>query len=238
MIELYNGDCLKEMDRIDNHCVDLILCDLPYGMTAPKWDSHIDINKLWITYTRIIKKQGIIALFATQPYTTLLINSNLKQFKYCWYWTKNQGTNFFHAKRMPIRKVEEICVFGGKKYMPQILENQCPTRSAKGVSKGKAYHGINARKSNGGKTTRYPTNILNYNCVNNYARIHSAQKPLDLCEYLIKTYTDKNDLVLDNCMGSGTTGVACKKLKRNFVGIEMDKGYFEIAEQRIKDQND
>lgn len=232
-MELYNGDCLEEMKKISDNTVDFICCDPPYGMIAPKWDSIIDSKLLWEQYHRIIKKDGTIALFASQPFTTKLISSNEKDFRYVWYWIKNQGTNFFHAKRMPIRKVEEIVIFKKGKYYPQISEGHEPTNSAKGCSNGQAYHGVNKRDYEGGKTTRYPTNMLEFKCVNNYSRIHSSQKPVELLEYLIKTYTDENDIVLDNAMGSGTTGVACKNLNRQFIGIESDQEIFKLAEERI-----
>ena len=234
-IELIQGDCLKKMKYIPDRGVDLILCDLPYGTTAPSWDKHINIIQLWIQYNRIISKNGTVVLFASQPFTTKLISSNEGSFRYCWYWLKNQGTNFFHAKRMPIRKVEEICVFKKGKYYPQITEGHIPTNSAKGCSNGKAYHGTNTRDYEGGKTTRFPTNILDFKCVDNYSRVHSAEKPVDLLEYLIKTYTDNEDTVLDNCMGSGSTGVACRNLNRSFIGIELDSEYFKIAEKRINE---
>ncbi len=234
-IELIQGDCLEKMKDIPNESVDLIFCDLPYGMIAPKWDERIDIKELWKSYNRIIKKNGTIALFASQPFTTKIISSNEKDFRYCWYWLKNQGTNFFHAKRMPIRKVEEICIFKKGKYYPQITEGHIPTNSAKGCSNGKTYDGTNTRDSEGGKTTRFPTNILEFKCVDNYSRFHSSEKPVALAEYLIKTYTDEWDTVLDNCMGSGTTGVACRNLSRNFIGIELDLEYFKIAEKRINE---
>lgn len=232
-MELYNGNCLEEMKKISDNTVDFICCDPPYGMIAPKWDSIIDSKLLWEQYHRIIKKDGTIALFASQPFTTKLISSNEKDFRYVWYWIKNQGTNFFHAKRMPIRKVEEIVIFKKGKYYPQISEGHEPTNSAKGCSNGQAYHGVNKRDYEGGKTTRYPTNMLEFKCVNNYSRIHSSQKPVELLEYLIKTYTDENDIVLDNAMGSGTTGVACKNLNRQFIGIESDQEIFKLAEERI-----
>ena len=234
-MQLIKGDCLEIMKDIPDKSIDLILCDLPYGMTAPKWDEHIDIKKMWIEYKRIIKDKGSIVLFASQPFTTKLISSNEKDFKYCWYWNKNQGTNFFHAKRMPIRKVEEICVFKNGKYNPQITDGHIPTNSAKGCSNGKAYHGTNKRDYEGGKTTRYPTNILEFKCVDNYSRVHSSQKPVELLEYLIKTYTNEGDTVLDNAMGSGSTGVACLNTNRNFIGIELDENYFDIAKKRIED---
>ena len=233
MIDLRLGDCLEVMKTIEDNSIDFICCDLPYGLTAPKWDEHIDMVELWKQYNRIIKKDGTIALFASQPFTTKIISSNEKDFRYCWYWLKNQGTNFFHAKRMPIRKVEEICIFKKGKYYPQITDGHIPTNSAKGCSNGKAYHGTNTRDYEGGKTTRFPTNILDFKCVDNYSRLHSSEKPIDLLEYLIKTYTDETDMVLDNTMGSGTTMVACKNTNRNGIGIENDEDYFKIAQQRI-----
>jgi len=234
--KIYNEDCLEGMKKIEDKSVDLVLCDLPYGMTAPKWDENIDIVKLWSEYHRIIKDDGSIVLFASQPFTTKLIASNEKEFKYCWYWLKNQGTNFFHAKRMPIRKVEEICVFKNGRYYPQITDGHIPTSSAKGCSNGKAYHGENKRDYEGGKTTRYPTNILEFKCVDNYSRIHSSQKPLDLCEYLINTYTQEGEIVLDNCMGSGTTAIACLETNRRYIGFENDITYFNLGNERINHQ--
>jgi len=233
MINLMLGDCLERMKEIESSSVDFICCDLPYGITAPKWDEHIDILELWGQYNRIIAKNGTVALFASQPFTTKVIESNEKEFKYCWYWLKNQGTNFFHAKRMPIRKVEEICIFKKGKYLPQKSSGHMPTNSAKGCSNGKAYHGTNTRDYEGGATTRFPTNVLEFKCVDNYSRLHSSEKPVNLVEYLIRTYTEEGDVVMDNCMGSGTTGVACKNLNRNFIGIEKDEKYFKIAQERI-----
>ena len=229
----YFGDCLEVMKLIDDKSIDMVLCDLPYGVTAAKWDENICIDKLWMQYNRVVKKDGVILLFGQQPFTSLLINSNQKSFKYCWYWVKNQGTNFFHAKRMPIRKVEEICVFGGRKYYPQITDGHIPTNSAKGCSNGKAYHGTNKRNYEGGKTTRFPTNILEYKCVDNYSRLHSAEKPIDLCEYLIATYSNEGETILDNCAGSGTTGLAAKNLNRNYIMIENDEVNYKICIERV-----
>lgn len=234
MINLHFGDTIEIMSKLDSNSMDFICADLPYGQTAPKWDRYIDIEQLWKQFKRILKKDGTVALFSAQPFTTKLISSNEADFRYCWYWLKNQGTNFFHAKRMPIRKIEEICIFGRGKYNPQITDGHIPTNSAKGCSNGVAYHGTNVRDYEGGKTTRFPTNILEFNCVDNYSRLHSSQKPLELLEYLIKTYTDENDMVLDNTMGSGTTGLACKNLNRNFIGIENNIEYFDIATNRLK----
>ena len=233
-ITLINNDCLIAMKDIPDKSIDMILCDLPYGVTAPSWDKHINISQLWMQYNRIISKNGTIVLFASQPFTTKLISSNENSFRYCWYWLKNQGTNFFHAKRMPIRKVEEICVFNKGKYNPQITDGHIPTSSAKGCSNGKAYHGTNTRDYDGGKTTRFPTNILEFKCVDNYSRLHSAEKPVALLEYLIKTYTDEYDTVLDNCMGSFTTAIACLNTKRSFIGIEKDEHYFQVGKDRLE----
>ena len=234
--KIINGDCLEIMKEIPDNYVEMILCDLPYGMTAPKWDEHIDIQKLWNEYNRILKKNGTVALFASQPFTTKIIQSNEKEFRYCWYWLKNQGTNFFHAKRMPIRKIEEICIFKKGKYYPQITDGHIPTNSAKGCSNGKAYHGTNTRDYEGGKTTRFPTNILEFKCVDNYSRLHSSEKPVDLLEYLIKTYTDENDLVLDNTMGSCSTGIACINTDRNFIGIEKELEHFTNSKKRVEEK--
>lgn len=237
-IELKFGDALFRMGEIPDKSINLILCDLPYGVTAPKWDEHIDIKRLWEHYNRVIKKDGTIALFSAQPFTTKIIASNERDFRYCWYWIKNQATNFFHAKRMPVRKVEEICIFKKGKYYPQITDGHIPTNSAKGCSNGKAYHGTNKRNYEGGKTTRYPNNVLDFKCVDNYSRLHSSQKPIELIEYLIKTYTNECGTVLDNCMGSGTTPDGCINTKRNCIAIENDIDTFHIATKRIKDKLD
>lgn len=232
---MLRGDCLDIMPTITEKSVDLILSDLPYQQTACYWDSIIDFEVLWKNYKRILKPNGVIALNAAQPFTTATINSNPDWFKYCWYWQKNQGTNFFHAKRMPIRKIEEVLIFynGKARYNPQITDGHIPTNSAKGCSNGVVYHGNNKRNYKGGKTTRYPINLLDFKCVNNYERVHPNQKPVELMEYLIATYTDEGDTVLDNAMGSGSTGVACKNLNRRFIGIEKDYTYFEIAKERV-----
>ena len=234
MHKLIQGDCLELMKKIPDKSIDLILCDLPYGVTACDWDNQLNFEKLWEQYNRITKENAPVILFSSMPFTVDVINSNRKNFKYCWYWIKNQGTNFFHAKRMPIRKVEEICVFNSKIYYPQITDGHIPTNSAKGCSNGNIYYGDNKRNYEGGSTKRYPTNILEFKCVDNYHRLHPNEKPVELLEYLIKTYTNEGDLVLDNCMGSGSTGVACLNTGRSFIGIELDEGYFNIAKERIE----
>lgn len=231
--KVYLGDCLEIMKSIDDKSIDFILCDLPYGVSAPKWDVIIDMKELWVQYNRIIKNDGTIALFASQPFTTKLISSNEKDFRYCWYWMKNQATNFFHAKRMPTRKIEEICIFKKGKYYPQITDGHIPTNSAKGCSNGKAYHGENKRDYEGGKTTRFPNNVLDFKCVDNYSRLHSSEKPIELLEYLIKTYTNEQSLILDNCAGSCSTAVACLNSNRNFIMIEKDEEIFKIGIKRL-----
>lgn len=232
-IELWQGDCLEEMKKIKDGSVNLILADLPYKQLASKWDIPIDLDLLWIQYKRILSSKGTVALFGQQPFTTDLINSNRKNYKYCWYWEKNQSTHFLHAKKQPLRKIEEIVIFYNGSYYPQKTDGHVPTNSAKGKTYGGAYLGENKREYKGGDTTRYPTNLLVYKGVSNYKRLHTSQKPVELLEFLIKSYTKKGDLVLDNVMGSGSTGVASIKTNRRFIGIEKDKKYFEISKERI-----
>lgn len=228
------GDCIELMKDIPNNSIDFILIDPPYGLTASKWDIVIPFELLWTEFNRIGKVGYVAAVFGCQPFTTKVISSNVKNFKYCWYWNKNQGTNFLNVKRMPIRKVEEVSIFGGKTYHPQITSGHTPTNSAKGCSNGEVYHGSNKRNYQGGVTTRFPDNILSFKCVNNYYRQHPNQKPVNLLEYLIKTYTNENDLVLDCFAGSGSTLVAAKNVKRNFIGIEKEEKYANIANERLK----
>lgn len=232
--EIWHGDCLELLKDIDANSIDFICIDPPYGLTALKWDSIVSFDSLWPEFNRVGKKGYVTAIFGCQPFTTKVISSNINNFKYCWYWNKNQGTNFFHAKRMPIRKVEEISIFGGKTYNPQITDGHVPTNSAKGCSNGKVYHGTNTRDYKGGKTTRFPDNILNFKCVDNYSRIHPSQKPIKLLEYLIKTYTQESDVVLDCFFGSASTLLAAKNLNRQFVGIEKDEEYFKAGLNRLK----
>ena len=175
-VKLLFGDCFQEMDKLisENIKVDMILTDLPYGVTACDWDKQVNLELMWDKINKITNKNSAICLFSSQPFTTDLINSNRKYFKYCWYWIKNQGTNFFHAKRMPIRKVEEILIFYKKqpKYNIQFSDGHKPTNSAKGCSNGIIYYGNNKRNYEGCSTKRYPTNLLQYNCVNNYTKLH------------------------------------------------------------------
>jgi len=235
MIQLIHGDCLEEMKNIPDKSIDMILCDLPYGTTACKWDTIIPLEPLWEQYKRIIKDNGAIVLTASQPFTSALVMSNIKMFKYEWVWNKNRGTGIFNAKKSPLKSHENVLVFYKKQpiYNPQFTEGKPYT--AKQGKQSDAF-GLNTGKEiitiNDGK--RYPLSSM-YFISTNGRNVHPTQKPVALFEYLIKTYTNEGDLVLDNCAGSGTTGVACKNLNRNFIGIELDKDYFEIAKKRIED---
>ena len=236
-IELIQGDCLEKMKDIPDKSIDMILCDLPYGTTACKWDTVIPFEPLWEQYKRIIKDNGAIVLTASQPFTTELIHSNLKSYRYNLIWKKEQGTDFMMAKKKPLKNYEDICVFYKKQptYNPQMVEAD---KEWTKKDTGKTYNYILGqqekeymRKSNG--KFRYPTSILEVK--RDKEKLHPTQKPVALLEYLIKTYTLEWETVLDNCMGSGSTGVACKNLNRNFIGIELDPEYFKIAEKRINE---
>lgn len=231
-IKLLNGDCLDLMKNIPNNSVDMILCDLPYGTTKNKWDSVIDLDLLWKQYKRIIKDNGVVVLFAQQPFASKLGNSNLKMLKYEWVWEKDNSTGFLNAKKMPLKKHENILVFYKKlpTYNPQMRKGFKPYTCKQGrhSSNYGSYEQGHLTKSDG---ERYPIDIIKFNRDKN--KYHPTQKPVELCEYLIKTYTNENDIVLDNCMGSGSTGVACINIDRNFIGIELDDRYFNIAKERI-----
>ena len=231
-INLYNGDCLEIMKNIADKSVDMILCDLPYGTTACKWDIIIPFDKLWEQYERIIKDNGAIVLTASQPFTTVLNQSNLKIFRYEWIWIKNNTTGFQLANKMPLKKHENISVFYKKlpTYNPQGL--QAYGKTNKRGSAGNGGHLANECNQYIQQFTNYPTQLLEF--AYDKDKLHPTQKPVALFEYLIKTYTNDGETVLDNCMGSGTTGVACQHLNRNFIGIELDENYFNIAKQRIE----
>lgn len=234
-IKLMLGDCLERMKELTDESVNAIIADPPYGTTACKWDSVIPLEPMWEQLKRIIKPNGAIVMTASQPFTTTLVSSNIKEFKYCWVWKKNISTNFLHAKRQPLRKTEDVVVWtkGPSKYNPQMTTGHPPTQSAKGSSKGVLWHGENKRNYEGGSTERFPVNLIEFNVHNPKNRKHPTQKPVALMEYLIKTYTNEGETVLDFTMGSGTTGVACINTNRNFIGIELDKDYFKIAKRRI-----
>ena len=230
-IKLIQGDCLEAMKSIPDKSIDAIICDLPYGTTACKWDSVMPFEPLWAQYKRIIKDNGAIVLTASQPFTTALISSNLKDFKYCLVWDKTKSGNFALAKKQPMKSHEDICLFYAKQpsYNPQ-MEIRGKIRK-KGGGLPSDNFGITPTISY--NNTYYPKSILTFSTGSRVDHHHPTQKPVALMEYLIKTYTNEGDTVLDNCMGSGTTGVACKNLSRKFIGIEQDANYFEIASKRI-----
>ena len=226
------------MQDIPDKKIDMILCDLPYGMTDCKWDSMIPLDALWEQYKRIIKDNGAIVLFSAQPFTTKLIHSNLKNYKYNWYWLKNYATGFCFAKYQPMRRVEDICVFYKKQptYNPQGLVKLDKPRIKKGKLKEDSVYGKSSlNKTHKSEYTNYPKDVLEYinEAKSNRNRLHPTQKPVALLEYLVKTYTNEGDIVLDNCMGSGSTGIACINTGRKFFGIELNDKYYEIAKQRI-----
>ena len=232
MVDLRYGDCLNIMKNIPDKSIDMILCDLPYGTTNCNWDTLISFDELWKQYERIIKDTGAIVLFGKQPFTSKLISSNIKNFKYNLIWKKDNHDNPLMAKKRFLNITEDICIFYKKQccYNPQgIIRVDKITKQGRGESlsqKNKRYTEYVQAYTN------YPKNILEFK--RDLPNIHPTQKPVALLEYLIKTYTNENDVVLDNCMGSGSTGVACVNTNRNFIGIELDKKYYEIAKERIK----
>lgn len=233
-IQLYQGDCLEVMKNIPDKSVDLVLTDPPYQVTACKWDSIIPLESMWKELKRITKDSGFSVFTSSQPFTTTLISSNIDDFKYCWVWEKNRSTNFPNAKRRPLTAHEDIVVFnkGSIWYNPQKTTGHTPTNSAKGATQGQIYNGNTIRNYEGGDTTRYPRTVIRFDCERGF---HPTQKPVALMEYLIKTYSNEGDTVLDFALGSGTTGIACVNTNRDFIGIEMDEGYFKIASSRIED---
>lgn len=247
IIQLYKGDCLEVMKQISDNSVDMILCDLPYGTTACSWDVVIPFEPLWTEYTRIIKEKSAIVLTASQPFSSLLVSSNLKMFKYDWVYQKSAGSNFATLKYQPMKEHESILIFskGTPKYYPIMEERKGGEKGKKrkasrqdslGSIVGNVYGGIvSDRDTREYGELRNPSSVqLFNNRLPSDRGLHPTQKPVALMEYLIKTYTNEGDLVLDNCMGSGTTGVACKHLNRNFIGIELDDKYFETAKNRIE----
>jgi site-specific DNA-methyltransferase (adenine-specific) len=224
---LIHGDCLEKMQDIPSGSVDMVLCDLPYGTTACKWDTVIPFAPLWEAYRRVCKKNAAIVLTASQPFTSALVMSNVKDFRYCWVWDKKIAGNPFLAKRQPMKRHEDVCVFSVKPhgYKPQMITGKMRTKGG-GYSKL-----FSANLTSSVNDQYYPASVLEFS--NAIRGIHPTQKPVALMEYLIKTYTEKGETVLDNTMGSGTTGVACRNLGRRFIGIEQDLDYFMIAKGRI-----
>ena len=234
--KIYNEDCLEGMKNFEDKSIDMILCDLPYGTTQNKWDSVIPLDELWKEYKRIIKDNGVIVLTSQGIFTAKLMLSNEKWFKYKLVWVKSKATNFLNAKKQPLRKHEDICVFYNKQpqYNPQMTEGE---PYDKGVRKNQltgSYGDFNPVhvKSEG---MRYPTDVVYFKTAESEGKVyHSTQKPVALFEYLIKTYTDEGEIVLDNCIGSGTTAVACLNTNRNFIGFEKEEKYYNIANERIE----
>ena len=243
MIGLFNDDCLKVMAAIPSGSIDTVITDPPYGTTACKWDNVIPFEPMWEQLKRIIKPNGAIVLFGSQPFTSALIMSNVKMFKYDWCWRKPRGTGYLNAKKQPLRDKEDILVFYWKQcnYNPQyagglpyskLKGGKSSRASEKGATTYGAFmNGADFRNDNNG--TRCPKQVIEFGVVERDT-LHPTQKPVALMEYLIKTYTNEGEIVLDFTMGSGTTGVAAVNLKRDFIGIELDKGYFDIAQARIK----
>ena len=230
------GDCLELMKDIPDCSVDLILCDLPYGTTQNNWDCVIDIELLWMQYKRIIKSNGCIALFAQCPFDKVLGFSNLQMLKYEWIVEKTKATGHLNAKKAPMKAHEKVLIFYKKKtvYHPQKTTGHSATHSyTKHTSDGSCYGKTKIGISGGGNTTRYPRDVIKFKWDTQKSSLHPTQKPVALLEYLIKTYTNEGDVVLDNCMGSGSTCIAAINTNRHYIGFELDKGYFEIAKNRI-----
>jgi len=231
-MKLINDDCLKAMQDIPDQSIDLVLTDPPYGTTQNKWDSIISLDKMWIQLKRIVKQDSAITLFSQNPFSAVLISSNLDMFKYNWVWQKPQGTGHLNSKKYPLKDHEDICVFSFKphKYNPQMTEGK-PYKIKSGKASSNYGSQVSVVTDNTG--FRYPKTVIQFSPDKD--KLHPTQKPIALLEYLIKTYTNENDTVLDFTMGSGSTGVAAKNTNRQFIGIELDKNYYKIAVERIND---
>jgi len=233
---IYNTDCIVGMQQIKDKSIDMILCDLPYGITDCRWDSIIPFDMLWKEYERVIKDNGAIVLTSSQPFTTNLINSNKKIFRYCWYWLKNQPTGFPFAKYQPLRNIEDICVFYKQRttYNPQglIRLDKPVIKKRKEQVEDNVYKMASLTGEYVTTFKNYPRQTLEFKCQRE--GLHPTQKPVSLFEYLIRTYTNEGDTVLDNCIGSGTTAVACINTNRNFIGFELDEAHWKTAVDRVE----
>ena len=248
-INLFNADCLEILKTLSDKSIDMVFCDLPYGTTRNSWDSLIDLDKLWNQYNRVVKDNGAIVLTAANPFDKVLAMSNLKNFKYDWIWEKNKATGHLNAKKLPLKAHEYVLIFYKKMptYNPQFTYGHKPMNAVKPKDKIphpeklRNYGHVETHIGNpGGSTTRYPRSVIKIPVINNdnQDKWHPTQKPIELVEYFIKTYSNEGDVILDNTMGSGSTGVACINTKRKFVGIEMNKEYFDKAKKWIeKSQN-
>tara|TARA_Y100001938_G_C7990644_1_gene379311 strand:+ start:80 stop:913 length:834 start_codon:yes stop_codon:yes gene_type:complete len=243
---LMQGDCLVKMNEIHDRTIDMVLVDMPYGTTRCKWDSIICLDSMWKNVKRIVKHDAAIVMTASQPFTTTLINSNIEMFKYCWVWEKSKASNFVHANYQPLKTHEDICVFsfGGSaqgsknamKYNPQHTEGK-PYNKGVGNNNIELLQGgltkRNTIKIENKSGLRKPRSVIYHKTAELEGKYHPTQKPIALMQYLIKTYTNENETVLDFCMGSGSTGIACINTNRKFIGIELDKNYFNVAKNRI-----
>jgi len=232
-MKIINDDCLKVLPILESNSVDLILTDPPYGTTRNKWDSVIPLDKMWTELKRISKDNTASVIFSQNPFTSVLVSSNLNMFKYNWIWMKPQGTGHLNAKKYPLKNHEDICVFSLKphKYNPQMTKGK-PYKIKSGRPSSNYGDQVSVVTENDG--FRYPKTVIEFASDKN--KLHPTQKPVALLEYLIKTYTNENDTVLDFTMGSGSTGVACNSTNRNFIGIESNKDYFDIADKRINNK--
>lgn len=233
---LYNGDCLEVMDKLikDNVKVDAIITDPPYGTTACKWDSIIPFDEMWERLNRLRKENTPIVLFGSEPFSSALRMSNIKEYKYDWVWNKKKAGNIFLANFQPMKIHENILIFNNHAYFPQMVKRE-KVKKSKNYGTGEAMGGKKEKESKlYTYTHKNPISILDFSNANQKGKSHPTQKPIALMEYLIKTYTNEGDTVLDFTMGSGTTGVACKNLNRGFIGIELDEAYFNIAKERIE----
>ena len=243
-MELIHGDCLEIMKDISDKTIDMILCDLPYGRTRNRWDTIIPFDKLWYQYQRIIKDNGCIALFADGLFMADLMTSNRKMWRYNLIWDKVLTSGFLNANKQPLRRHEEICIFYKKQptYNPQFKEGKplhgMGTKFKTKLNDNNNYNIFASNKNPSanrvGDTKKYPTSILEFNRPSSSTMKHPTEKSKECCEWLIKTYTNEKEIVLDNCMGSGSTGIACLNTNREFIGIELDEKYFNIAKERIK----
>ena len=229
MIQLIKGECIEQMKLIPDGSIDAIITDPPYGTTACKWDSVIPFEPMWEQLNRIIKPNGAIVLFGSEPFSSALRMSNIKNYKYDWVWKKSNVMGFLNSKKRPLKEIENIMIFNSKIYNPQGLKVNTKGKNRQGKNTGVTgkYNSVNFSTH-----TNYPKTIQYFK---NERGLHPTQKPVELMEYLIKTYTNENETVLDFTMGSGSTGVAAKNLNRSFIGIELDEKYFNVAENRINE---
>jgi len=233
--KIYLGDCLEIMKEIEDNSIDMILCDLPYGTTQCKWDSIIPLEDLWLQYNRICKENAAMVFTSAQPFTSRLISSNIKNFKYTWVWEKSKATGYLNAKKQPMRAHEDICVFYRRPptYNPQMWQST-PYNKGTAHRPTETYGSQVSVEVKNDSGLRYPRTVQYFKTAESEGKVrHPTQKPLSLFEYLIKTYSNEEDLILDNAIGSGTTAVAALKNNRKFIGVEKDPEYHKIALQRI-----